>query len=266
MKNAGKVTALAYHDIVSGRSYETSGFQGPEANIYKLDCGEFKTHLREIARQRLIPVTVEANLDGVNGKPLLLTFDDGGSSAVSHTAKILEEFGWPAHFFVTTDRVGSPGFLDSAQIRDLRGAGHVIGTHSCSHPLRMSRLPCAELAREWRDSKRLLEDILGESVEAGAVPGGYYSRKVGVAAAAAGLRFLFTSEPVVSIEDVNGCQVIGRFSVRQGISSEWVGAVVSGRVGPRLGTYLFWNGKKLLKTLGGGLWLDARKILLARRS
>ena len=65
---------------------------------------------------------------------LLLTFDDGGSSAVLYTAEALREFHWPAHFFVTTDRIGDSGFLDPAQIRDLREMGHVVGSHSLLAP------------------------------------------------------------------------------------------------------------------------------------
>lgn len=265
MQNAKKIVALVYHDIVPGARYEISGFQSPDANLYKVDAAEFREHLLEIARRRGVAVKLDAKLAG-KSKPLLPTFDDGGSSAASYTAEILAEFGWPAHFFVTTDRIGDPGFLTPEQIRDLRRMGHVVGSHTCSHPELISRLPDADLMREWRDSKRRLEDILGEKVEAGAVPAGDYTRRVGAAAAAAGLRFLFTSEPVISIGRVDGCRVIGRFSVQRGTDSRRVGAMVSQRLGLRLGSYLFWNGKKLLKAVFGPLWLDIRKSILARRA
>lgn len=265
MQNATQITALAYHDIVPGARFEISGFQSPDANIYKVDAAEFRRHLLEIARLRGVAVRLDARLAG-KYRPLLLTFDDGGSSAATHTAEILAEFGWPAHFFVITDRIGEPGFLNPEQIRDLRRMGHVVGSHTCSHPELMSRMTDAELIREWRDSKRRLEDILGEKVEAGAVPAGDYTRRVGAAAAAAGLRILFTSEPVTSIGRVDGCRVIGRFSVPRGTDSRRVGAMVAGRFGLRLGSYLYWNGKKLLKAVGGPLWLEIRKSILARRA
>ena len=265
MQNATKITALVYHDIVPGAHYEISGFQSPDANIYKVDAAEFREHLREIARRRGVAVRMDAKLAG-NSRPLLLTFDDGGSSAVSHTAEILAEFGWPAHFFVVTDRIGAPGFLDAEQIRDLRRMGHVVGSHTCSHPSLISRLPDADLMREWRDSKRRLEDILGEKVEAGSVPEGDCTRRVAAAAAAAGLRFLFTSDPVISIDRVDGCRVFGRFSVARGTDSRRVGEIVSQRLGLRLGGYLYWNGKKLLRAVFGPLWLDIRKRILARRA
>lgn len=261
-----RTTALLYHDVVPQFRYETSGFQGADANIYKLDADEFRRHmLRIAAASGLRPLAVtSAAFDGA-GRHLLLTFDDGGVSAMEHTAGILAEFGWAGHFFVTAGRVGSAGFLGEVQIRALSRKGHVIGSHSWTHPLRMAALSAAQLDREWRDSTARLSDILGESVTTASIPGGYYSRAVASAAAAAGIRVLFTSEPVTRTAMVDGCLIVGRFSVQQGVSEDWVAAVVANRSLPRAKSYLAWNGKKLLKAAGGSAWLAARKAILARR-
>jgi len=109
-----------------------------------------------------------------------------------------------------------------------------------------------------------LEDILGEPVTTASIPCGYYSRAVASAAARAGIRVLFTSEPVTRTATVNGCLVVGRFSVQQGVSEDWVASVVANRLAPRARRYLGWNGKKLLKAAGGNAWLAARKAILAR--
>lgn len=261
-----RTTALLYHDVVPQFRYEESGFQGADANIYKLDSDEFRRHMLRIAAESVLrPVTVTSAALGCPGRHLLLTFDDGGVSAVDHTAGILAEFGWPGHFFVTAGRVGSPGFLNEGQIRKLRRAGHVIGSHSWTHPLRMAALSAPQLDREWRESTARLSDILGEPVATASIPGGYYSRDVAAAAAMAGIRVLFTSEPVTRTATVDGCLIIGRFSVQQGVSEDWVAAVVANRPLPRAQRYFAWNGKKLLKAAGGPAWLAARKAILARR-
>jgi peptidoglycan/xylan/chitin deacetylase (PgdA/CDA1 family) len=253
---------LLYHDVVAGRNYGASGFQSPDADIYKLSADEFQLHLEEIAtRAPEMPRTVEET-----GAALFLTFDDGGASALAAIAPLLETRGWRGHFFMTTGCIGKPGFLGEADLRELRHRGHVVGSHSCSHPLRMAHCTPAQLDSEWRDSVRRLEDILGERVVTASVPGGYYSRDVARAAAAAGLRTLFNSEPVTSVDTVDGCRVMGRFCVQQGVSREWVGSLVAGRAAPRIQRYLAWNGKKLLKAAGGTLWLAARKRILARRA
>ena len=261
-----RTTALLYHDIVPENRYEMSGFQSPDADIYKLESEEFRRQLQAIAAQSGVmvkPVTT-TDLDG-NGRHLLLTFDDGGVSAIFYTAPILEEYGWPGHFFITTDHIGRPGFLDETQLRALRQRKHVIGSHSCSHPFRMPACSATQLDREWRDSVRRLEDILSEAVITASIPGGYYGRQVASAAAAAGIKALFTSEPVTKTGIVDGCLVIGRFCVQQGVSAEWVSAVVADRALPRAQRFLAWNGKKLLKKVGGSVWLSARKTILARR-
>ena len=245
-----RTLALMYHDVVPGRRFESSGFQIPGADRYKLEPDEFRRHMEIIA--------------GFPERRVLLTFDDGGVGAVQ-AAEILEEFGRAGYFFITTDRIGTPGFLDDVQIRDLRRRGHVMGSHSCSHPARMARLTPQELEREWSESVHVLEGILGESVQTASVPGGYYSREAAAAAARTGIRTLFTSEPVTSCANVDGCLVLGRFIVQRGASERWLSALVAGRLRPRLVDYLLWNGKKLLKACGGELWLAARSRILSNR-
>ncbi len=257
--------ALLYHDIVPEGQFRLSGFQSPDADIYKLSCAEFEHHLREIERAtKQRPALVSDAPVDANWR-LLLTFDDGGVSASLYTADLLQKLGWRGHFFVTTDKIGTPGFLNEEQIRALHRQGHVIGSHSCSHPPRMSHCSRAQLDREWGESSRVLTGILGEPTLTASVPAGYHSRQVAEAAAAAGIRVLFTSEPVTSAYTVNGCVVLGRFGVQQGVPAEWVAAVVSGRMAPRVQRYLFWNGKKVLKTLGGNTWLSIRRKVLAMK-
>jgi peptidoglycan/xylan/chitin deacetylase (PgdA/CDA1 family) len=258
--------ALLYHDVVPAGQYAVSGFGGADADIYKLHLEEFTSHLQEISR--VAPPGSISPSDPPGGKVprLLMTFDDGGVSAILYTADLLEQFGWHGHFFITTDQVGKPGFLDEAQIRELHRRSHVIGSHSCTHPPRMSHCTREQLDYEWGKSVERLTQILGEPVTTASVPGGYYSSGVAESAAAAGLRVLFTSEPVTSSQVVGGCTVLGRFSVQRGVSPQWVGSVVSGNILPRFQQYLFWNGKKLLKAAGGKTWLEMRRRILARRA
>jgi peptidoglycan/xylan/chitin deacetylase (PgdA/CDA1 family) len=260
-------TALLYHDIVPQYRYETSGFQGADVNNYKLETQEFRRHMQVIASQtELRPEVVTSAGFAQAGRHLLLTFDDGGVSAIEHTAGILGEYGWLGHFFVTTGRIGTPGFLDAMQVRALRVGRHVIGAHSDTHPTRMSACSASQLDREWRDSVRRLEDILGEPVTVASIPGGYYSRAVASAAAAAGIRVLFTSEPVTRTGTVDGCLVIGRFNVLQSMSAQWVAAVVANSLLPRARCFLAWNGKKILKAAGGPAYLTLRKAILSQRA
>jgi peptidoglycan/xylan/chitin deacetylase (PgdA/CDA1 family) len=241
--------ALLYHDVVGEGAPQGSGFPGPGAARYKLTRQAFCAHLDALAA---LPT------------PGVLTFDDGGCSAFAPVAGLLEERGWRGHFFVATDYLGRPGFLTPAQVRELHKREHVIGTHSCSHPEWMSRCGHGELVGEWRRSREVLSELLGEEVTAGSVPGGFYSRSVARAAAEAGLKVLFTSEPTTRVREVDGCQVVGRYSIYRGTTGARAAALASGRLLPRLGQALSWNLRKLAKAAGGRLYLRLREAALRR--
>jgi peptidoglycan/xylan/chitin deacetylase (PgdA/CDA1 family) len=241
--------ALLYHDIINGGDFQSSGFPSAGARIYKLPREEFRRHLDAIA---------SANPN------VLLTFDDGGVSFYETIAPALEEHGWRGYFFIATNWIGSGGFLSANQIRDLRNRGHLIGTHSCSHPERISHCSYDQILSEWSQSADILADVLGEVVDAGSVPGGYYSRRVAQAAASAGLRTLFTSEPTLRVHSLNGLSVLGRFTIRQGDAANTAAALASRALLPRIHQSASWNTKKLLKAAGGTAWLKFRDYVLDR--
>jgi peptidoglycan/xylan/chitin deacetylase (PgdA/CDA1 family) len=142
------------------------------------------------------------------GRERLLTFRR--RERYAPVAGMLEEYAWRGYFFVTTDGIGRPGFLNDRQIRELDKRGHVIGSHSCSHPERMSRGPWERLLAEWKASTERPASSVSHAVKVASVPGGYYSRRVAETAAAAGIETLFTSEPKADVRTVNGCRVLGR--------------------------------------------------------
>jgi peptidoglycan/xylan/chitin deacetylase (PgdA/CDA1 family) len=195
-----------------------------------------------------------------------LTFDDGGVSAYSQIADELEERGWRGYFFVATDWIGKAGFLNPLQIRELRRRGHIIGTHSCSHPSRISFHTLGDIIHEWRRSSGILSDILGEHVVTASVPGGYYSEKVARAAAIAGLQTLFTSEPTTHTNLIEGCTIKGRFMIQRDTSARTAAAIARGAILPQFQQLVWWNSKKVLKAVGGRAWLNFRKRVFACRS
>jgi len=266
-KAAMKAISLLYHDVVVPGGLHGSGFTGGDADIYKFARPEFERHLEAIARapRRGEVTIVNSALGTIAADSLLLTFDDGGASAML-IAALLEDYGWRGHFFITTDYIGKPAFLSKDQIRELHARGHVVGSHSCSHPPRMSHCPPAQLQREWFESTRALTEILGAASTVASVPGGYYAKRVAIAAAAAGIEVLFNSEPTVRIDNVAGCRVLGRYSIRQGVSANTVGAIASNHWSPRLRQYVYWNSKKIAKRLGGSYYITLRKWALRKGS
>ena len=253
--------AIMYHDVVENGDFESSGFPGEGAHVYKLRCEDFARHLDAIAAEGRQVGTVR----DLKPSPVLLTFDDGGVSFHHPIAGLLEQRGWRGHFFITTDRIGTPGFLSEAELRDLHRRGHVIGSHSCTHPTRMAALSRIELDREWSDSIARLSAILEDPVRTASVPGGYYSRQVAAAAAAAGIDVLFTSEPTSRGAVVDGCVVLGRYVVQRGMEPRWSAGFAAGRPAECWRQSTLWKAKRVAKTLGGSGYLKLRQAILERK-
>jgi peptidoglycan/xylan/chitin deacetylase (PgdA/CDA1 family) len=261
-----KTNVLLYHDVIRDRDPDASGFPGAGPARYKLDWGVFTEHLDAMQRATAGPPdTIDDLLAGSAGpRSWAITFDDGGASALP-AGEELARRGWRGHFFCVSERIGRAGFLDADEIRALREMGHVIGSHSRSHPQRISACPWPELVEEWRSSAAVLADLIGAPVASAAVPGGWYAPVVARAAAAAGLQALFTSEPVRRVADVEGCLVIGRHAVRSATAAATVAQAAAGRAWPWLRQRAAWNARKAAKAAGGDAYVKARAALLARR-
>jgi peptidoglycan/xylan/chitin deacetylase (PgdA/CDA1 family) len=224
------VVTLAYHDIIpEGRSMDSSGFSGAWADSYKITQAELCRHLDAIHQTKIQPGIMETLTHDQPGRAaVLITFDDGGCGAWECAANLLEHKGWRGHFFIVTDCIGKPGFLNSGQINDLYKRGHGIGSHGKRHTQKFSRITRVEMEQEWRKSTEVLAEITGNTIITGSVPGGYYTRKAAETAAACGIRYLFTSEPRIAIWQDGGCTVLGRYSIKQSTSANAVQRLVTG--------------------------------------
>ena len=263
-----KTTTLLYHDVAPAEDLDATGFPGPGAALYKLVTRDFRSQRDELVRAGVSAPILATDLGAGPPAPgaWMFTADDGGVSAYTVIAPLLEEVGWRGHFFVTTDRIGTPEFVTEDQIRELHGRGHVVGSHTASHPQRMSRCSADELEREWTRSAARLEEILGVKTRVASVPGGYYSRKVAETAARAGIRYLFNSEPVRRLHVVDGCTVIGRYCVKQATPLRDVLSLATGERAARTRQWVGWNTRKVAKTMGGRLYLDVQRAILGLRS
>jgi peptidoglycan/xylan/chitin deacetylase (PgdA/CDA1 family) len=211
-----EIAAFGYHEVTDEPT--TSGFQRSGALAYKIGRQVFAEHLEQLGTGPCHPSLV-VDLDFERpGRHLLLTFDDGGKSALQ-VSEELSRRGWKGHFLIVTSLIGRRHFLDADGIRHIRRCGHVVGSHSHTHPDIMRDLPARRLLEEWRVSTEVLADLLGERCLVASVPGGDLSGAVEESAAAMGLRYLFTSEPRLAPRQVNGCWILGRFIPVAGTSA-----------------------------------------------
>jgi peptidoglycan/xylan/chitin deacetylase (PgdA/CDA1 family) len=246
-----------YHDVVDRGAEALSGFTTADADLYKVDPEQFAAHLKALTKNRTTGSDIAAAGDA--RQRLFVTFDDGGRSAYTHIAPQLELNNWRGHFFVATDYIDTKTFLTSDQIRDLDGRGHIIGSHSASHPLRMAAATDDAIFGEWRRSLEKLSDILKKRPSIASIPGGLYSNQVAAMASRAGIRKLFTSEPTTRTWQVAETICYGRYTIKRNTSPGTVAAIAGGEATPWLRQWLSWNVKKIAKSAAGHTYLDLRR-------
>lgn len=237
---------LMYHDIVTSKD-KSSGFQNDSAFQYKVDEQRFTETVRLCDPSKV-----------------LFTFDDGGLSFLTLAAPILEQYGHKGVFFITTDYIGTPGFLDANQIKELESRGHIVGSHSCSHPHNMAVLSDEAIEREWLDSTKALEDILGHNVEYASIPHGYSSKTVIEKSKMAGINYLYTSTPTERTRRKGGLALIGRYVVHDNMSVSEVCNIVNSKF-TRQKKHIRWFALEVVKKLLGNKYDSAKALFFQNK-
>jgi peptidoglycan/xylan/chitin deacetylase (PgdA/CDA1 family) len=259
-----KAVTIGFHDVVEDGG-KPSPIAAGHSTRYTITRTRLRSHLdviRSCAGAEGASTVNGISANGISRIPILISIDDGAQSGYSIVAEELENHGWRGHFFITTDWIGSAGFMNAAQIRALHARGHIVGSHSCSHPSRMSALSTSALVREWGRSCATLSDIVGQRVTTASVPGGYYEMFVGDAAAECGITNLFTSEPRTNVYTQDKCAIFGRYAVDRTTQAAKIARMVAGDFWWRANQRTMWEVKKIAKRVGGQLYLTLRHILL----
>ena len=87
-----------------------------------------------------------------------ITFDDGWHSVYDYAFPILANHSMTATYYVISSKVGTPGYMNAAELIALQSARNEIGSHSVSHPV-FSSLTTAQIRYECSESKTFLESL-----------------------------------------------------------------------------------------------------------
>lgn len=188
------VPSIMYHDVVAAR----------KEVWFDTTVAELTQHFEAIREAGATPITMEqlyAHLrEGAElpEKPILLTFDDGYMGQYENAYPLLQKYNYPAVFFVQTGFVGvrtSKDHFTWDQMRQLEREGLVtIEPHTINHPTDLRELDDAKLERELIESKRLMEEELGRTVNYFAYPTGNRDERVMEMAQKAGYKLAFTMD------------------------------------------------------------------------
>jgi peptidoglycan/xylan/chitin deacetylase (PgdA/CDA1 family) len=88
---------------------------------------------------------------------------------------------------------GARRFLNAAEIREMAASGIAFGSHTVSHAI-LPQCLRPEIERELTDSKALLEDLLGITIDTLAYPDGQWSPEVESCAFSCGYRLAVTTK------------------------------------------------------------------------
>ncbi len=133
----------------------------------------FAAQLDRLAAAGKRGVTLEAILNAPTPPRNLVavTLDDGHATHFTEAFPELARRGMTATFFVITARVGTPGYVTWAQLRELTAAGMSVQSHTHGHRF-LSELPETAVIDELCASRALLDAELGQRTTTIALPGG----------------------------------------------------------------------------------------------
>lgn len=158
-------------------------------------------------------------------RKVIISFDDGHFSDVSLALPLLQEYGFSAEFFFTTDWIGKKGYVDEEGIRVLHKAGMGVGSHGVSHQF-FNDFSFEQAKDEIVRSKGRLSDIIGANVDRFSAPGGRLPRRLAELAALCELRFVCTSE-IDTCNKNNYPLQIPRIAIRNDTSLELFEKIVT---------------------------------------
>jgi poly-beta-1,6-N-acetyl-D-glucosamine N-deacetylase len=140
-----------------------------------------------------------------------LTFDDGYADFFTQALPLLRAKGLPVTVFVTTDFIGTPGYMTWQQLREAsRDPLVTVGSHTVSHT-DLTKASAEALRRELADSRSILEQALSRPVDLLAYPWGQFSEAVAEAARGYGYRAACTTNSRLAA----GRKVPAHFAVKR---------------------------------------------------
>lgn len=243
-----KQIVLMYHDIYRGSASE-SGFQNPTAIKYKVRADRFEAQVAAIKEyihdKDLSPSYID------------FTFDDGGVSFLTIAAPVLEKYGFRGTFYISTGLIGRNGFLNSEQIKELERRGHIVGSHSHSHPERMSAMTKDQITLEWQTSQDTLTKILGHTPDTASIPNGYSSKEVLDAMISSGITSIDTSATTTKQSRYLNSRIRGRYAITDDMTTAQVMQIITSPAF-RFKKAMRWQILQIAKALLGNAYLSIR--------
>ena len=186
ISNGPKILVLNYHQIQN------------KSTPLSITLADFDAQMSYLLAQGYVSITPDELYSGLNGelelpkKPVLITFDDGYADNYTNAFPILKRYNMRATIFVIPAFVGVyQNYLTWDELREMEDGGITIESHTMHH-YKLEELPDDEIRSELLNSKQILEENLGHSIEFLAYPTGTYNLHIAGIAKEVGYKGAFT--------------------------------------------------------------------------
>lgn len=133
----------------------------------------------------------------VPAKPVVVTFDDNDMTQYDIAFPIMKARGQIGVFYLVTNRLENPNVIEAIRAKEMADAGMDMQSHTITHRV-LTALPVEEVDREFTESRRSLEALLGKPVRHVAYPGTAHNEMVREAAKRAGYATATIMDPRTS--------------------------------------------------------------------
>jgi peptidoglycan/xylan/chitin deacetylase (PgdA/CDA1 family) len=161
----GDVRILCYHGVDKVSTY------------LNVSPASFREQMGILAELGYTTISLADFLSGKgcaeSGNKIIITFDDGYRDNYEQAYPIMSEYGFTGTIFCTTGSIGADTFLTAAQIMEMLRNGWEFGSHTVTHP-HLPRCTTNDKQRELGESKKVLENLLGNQVTSFCYPYGEY--------------------------------------------------------------------------------------------
>ena len=229
MKNNVVERVILLHDINSSRG---TGMQNNDSR-YLLSWEVVNRGIEEALNNSIEFEKIKfIKKNNENEKFVRITIDDGGGSSLD-IADYLANKNIKAYFFIPTKFIGEKGFLKKDDINKLIEMGHVVGSHSHTHPNPFCELDELIIKQEVIESKKILEEITQQKITTFSVPGGEIRKKTLkiLSDDELGLEEIYISTPYQGkyyFSDMDSSKVFGRLCIERKMSYRDVTKYIKG--------------------------------------
>jgi peptidoglycan/xylan/chitin deacetylase (PgdA/CDA1 family) len=194
-----------YHEIY--RPEERDHLKGLTNPVYNTEMNGFRKQMAYLAAKRMETLTIDELISkecSIQGEgAVCLTFDDGWRGNYQHAYPVLQEYGIKATFFIATDLIGKPFYMTWEDIREMAASGMSIQSHTVTHrPL--THMGGERVLFELSESKRVIEERLGQEVKHLSLPHGVKDERIWNLAQGIGYKSISTSDVGFQTSENNG--------------------------------------------------------------